>query len=322
MTRKKSLLKTVVWWIITIIALAVGTSWILTGTPTGIAPIAKDLFSEGQQLLEGHNETSTNYATQPLTRTFTYCLRGQKGTISITLNKGVVKYMESIPRTVYSDQQDEYWDIMVKRLIDNKVQDKYLTALVEKITNLTNDPNDQLRIAVSLVQMIPYDWSSYRSNSKYLKSPYEVLYYNKGVCAEKSFLLAYLLKKLGFGVILLDYEKENHMAVAVKCPIQYANVMYGDEGYCFIETTRPTIITYIPDNYIGVGKLTSTPHMIFVSDGQEFTGVKEEYNDATEYKRLEELARRNNNVLPEAEYQKWQYLVNKYCLLDNESSHR
>jgi len=318
-SKKIRILKTAAWWVIAILVLAVGTSWIVTGTPKGVIPVARDLFSESQWLF-GHQEFSHDYATQPVNRTFSYCLRGQTGGIHLTLYGGVVKHMESIPRTVYSGEQDEYWDIMVDRLIKDKVQDEYLTPLVEKIKNITDDPNDQLRIAVSLVQRIPYDWNAYRSSSDYMKSPYEVLYYDKGVCSEKSFLLAYLLKKLGFGVILLDYEAENHMAVAVKCPLQYANIMYRDNGYCFIKTTRPAIITYIPDNYIGVGKLTSTPHMIFVSDGREFTGVREEYNDAREYKRLEVLARRNNNILPEAEYNRWQYLVNKYCLLYGESS--
>jgi len=316
--RKRRVLKTAVWWIVTILVLSVGVAWISTGTPSGITQVARDLFSEGQGLLEPH-ETYYNYSARPINRTFSYCLRGQTGAIRLTLYGGVVEHMESILRTVYSDQLDEYWDIMVDRLIDDKVQDEYLTPLVEKIKSITDDPDDQLRIAVSLVQMIPYDWDAYSSVSDYMKSPYEVLYYNKGVCSEKSFLLAYLLKKLGFGVILLDYEAENHMAVAVRCPLQYANFQYGDEGYCFIETTRPTIITYIPDNYIGVGELKSTPHMIFVSDGREFTGVVEEYRDAREYERLEELARRNNNVLPEAEYSKWWHLASKYCLLDDGS---
>jgi len=312
--RKKNILKNLVGWIVALLILAVGTSWIITGSPTRVI---EDMISG--KLIESDHRSGYNYTAYPVPRAFPYCLRAQKGEISLTLYGGVVEYMEDVPRTVYSGQEDEYWDIMVDRLIENEVQDEYLTLLVRKIQSLTDNSDDQLRIAVSLVQMIPYDLSTYSLRTTYMKSPYEVLYYDKGVCSEKSFLLAYLLKKLGYGVILLEYKEEDHMAVAVKCPPQYANFWYGNTGYCFIETTRPTIITYIPDTYAGVGELKSTPHMIFVSDGREFTGVKEEYGDAKEYERLVELARRNNNILPAPEYHRWRYLVSKYCLLDKGS---
>ncbi|MCD6372216.1 MAG: hypothetical protein J7L37_01495 [Thermococcus sp.] len=321
-TKKKSTTKTLAGWVVLLLVLAVGASWAFTGTPT---QIIEDAVSEGRSLIDGAKSSliddehgaEYSYATSPITGTFPYCLRGRKGEISLTLYGGVLEYMKNVPRTVYSNQQDEYWDIMVERLIGNRIQDEYLTPLVERIQSITDNPDDQLRIAVSLVQLIPYDWSTYSSSTTYMKSPYEVLYYNKGACAEKSFLLAYLLKKLGYGAVLLEYKAENHMAVAVKCPLQYANFQYGGAGYCFIEATRPTIITYIPDTYIGVGELKSTPHIIFVSDGREFAGVKEEYRDAEDYERLMELAHRNNNVLPQPEYQRWVYLTNKYCLHDN-----
>lgn len=313
--KKRNILRTLVGWTVSLLIIAIGASWIITGSPT---QIIEDIVPG--KLIEISHGTTYNYTARPETKRFFYCLRGQKGEISLTLYGDVIEYMEDIPRSVYSSQEEEYWDIMVDRLIENEVQEEYLTPLVKKIQSLTDNPDDQLRITVSLVQMVPYDLSTYSLRTTYMKSPYEVLYYDKGVCSEKSFLLAYLLKKLGYGVILLEYKEEDHMAVAVKCPPQYANFWYGDTGYCFIETTRPTIITYIPDTYVGGGKLKSTPHMIFVGDGREFPGVREEYGDAKEYERLVELARRNNHILPESEYHRWQYLVSKYCLLDNESS--
>jgi len=37
-----------------------------------------------------------------------------------------------------------------------------------------------------------------------------VLYEDKGVCGEKSLLLAYLLRELGYGVVLFEFKPENH----------------------------------------------------------------------------------------------------------------
>ena len=106
--------------------------------------------------------------------------------------------------------------------------------------------DDQARIAISLVQQIPYDWQTFGLENRY---PYEVIYDNTGVCEEKSRLLAFLLRDLGFDVVLFSFESENHMAVGIMCPVQYS---YKNTGYCFVETTEPTMITYSQGEYVGV----------------------------------------------------------------------
>ena len=83
---------------------------------------------------------------------------------------------------------------------------------------------------------------SFHSSSQHWKYPYEILYENKGVCSDKSRLLACLLKELGFGCVLFVYNSENHEAVGIKCPI--------------------------PDE------------VVHVYDGIAFNSILEEYNDA------------------------------------------
>ena len=60
---------------------------------------------------------------------------------------------------------------------------------------LSKSKDEQLRIAVSLVQNIPYDWDNYYTG-ELGKYPYEVLYQNKGVCGEKSQLIIFLLREV------------------------------------------------------------------------------------------------------------------------------
>jgi len=131
----------------------------------------------------------------------------------------------------------------------------------------------------------------------------------KGVCSEKSRLLALILKELGYGVVLFHFEPEKHMAVGIKCPIIYS---YRGTGYCFIETSRTTIITNHEEEYIGVGNLYSMPEIIKISDGKSFDSVFEEYLDAKEWQRINEISKLSGNVLDFYNYNKWLSLVNKY----------
>lgn len=99
------------------------------------------------------------------------------------------------------------------------------------------------------------------------------------------------------------------MAVGIKCPSQYS---YRNSGYCFIEATVPSIITYAEGDYVGVGKLSSTPDIISISDGKSFDSASEEYNDAQEWNRIDKLSESSGRYLDSHNYQEWQKLVNKY----------
>ena len=137
------------------------------------------------------------------------------------------------------------------------------------------------------------------------------LYANKGVCEEKSLLLAYLLRGLGYGVVLFEYPSESHMAVGIKSPAAYA---YDNTGYAFVESTSPTIITDDQENYVNVGKLTETPNVYTISDGISFNSISEEYNDAKTFNQLELISQGSGGILDQNYYYAWLSLVQKYGL--------
>lgn len=259
----------------------------------------------------------------PENRDFRYCFLGEERRLQITVYGGLNDYLSQKARRVFCER-DYYL-----KMINDEDQNEAIRELVRKIESLTSNKDDQARIAISLVQKIPYDYEqlysvdSYLCRNGYLVSgtppryPYQVLYDNKGVCGEKSMLLALLLKELGFGVALLEFEKERHMAVGIKCfegLEEYANYRYNGSGYCFVETTAPSIVTDDELKYIRAGMLRSYPKITVISDGLSFDSVWIEYNDAKEWQRLREIAERNNNVLDWSNYGKWQSLVKKYCI--------
>lgn len=262
------------------------------------------------------------YKTEPITKTFRYVLRGKEGNINLTLYGGLKKYLSSLSGEIecvyilptlitYCNKISKIYflngptqrDIELYYL-NEKIQYSFLKEIVEEIKKITDVEEDWVRIAISLVQNIPYDYDAYRKIYHRGRYPYEVLYDNKGVCGEKSRLLAFILKELGYGVVYFDFKDENHRAVGIKCPIQYS---YRNTGYCFIETTKPSIPTYSNLEYLGIGKLTSFPEIIEISDGKSFDGILEEYRDAQEWEYL-----MSKKYLSLYEYSRWLYLVNKY----------
>jgi hypothetical protein len=211
--------------------------------------------------------------------------------------------------------------------IDNQKQKEFLEPLVNKIYNLANNNDDRARIAVSVVQNIPYD----NSDTLIDRYAYQVLYDNEGVCGEKSRLLVILLKELGYGVALIDYGDTgpinqyelynpysfNHEAVGIKCPINYS---YNGTGYCFIESTLPTIITDsngdYPSNFCFnsdcTQKLPDEYTLIVIADGKSFDSVIEEYNDAKLWNKINDMPGR---YLISSRYDEWESLVKKYGII-------
>jgi len=263
--------------------------------------------------------TTENYETGLTSRTFPYVLRGQSGTINLNLYSGVYNEIssEASPSTCIryngdttpctSEETRQYY----LKYIDEVNQKKYLDDLINSIESKTTNKDDQARIAISLVQQIPYDYSRLNARSFEMRYPYEVLYDDKGVCSEKSVLLAYLLRGLGYGVVLFEFPSENHMAVGIKSPDPYN---FKNSGYAFVETSAPSITTDDQGDYVGVGRLTSTPNVLSVSDGVSFNSIAEEYTDAKTFNQLELLSQSSGGILDQNYYYAWLSLVQKYGL--------
>jgi len=191
--------------------------------------------------------------------------------------------------------------------LDDPDQRIHLDGILSQIRAKAKSTDDQARISISLVQHIPYDVAS----SSSVRYPYQVLCDNTGDCDEKSLLLAYLLRELGYGVALLCYEQENHMAVGIAAPPEYD---CHDSGYAFVETTRPSIITDDGGDYANIGRLTSVPTIVPIAEGRSLAGIEEEYRDARELIDLRNSGRPPDAVLDSYHYARWQILEDKYGL--------
>jgi hypothetical protein len=245
--------------------------------------------------------------TGAVTKSFPYVLRGEHGEITLTMYEGVAREIAKEDPYSYVGKLDRY-----QKFIYLPVQDPFLNPVVDAIREKSGDPDDQVRIAVSLVQQIPYDQEMLDKGTLEIRYPYQTLLDNKGVCCEKSVLLAYILHKLGYGVALFDFENEKHTSVGIKTAPEYA---YKNTGYAFIETTTPLIITDGNGEYPAFGRIVSSPEVLPAGDGKSFGSVDEEWNDAREWERLNSLG----PVLGRYDYSRWQSLCRKYGIVPGQA---
>jgi hypothetical protein len=200
---------------------------------------------------------------------YTYTLNGKSDIIPLALPTSV--YQDYTKKAAPSDKNGN--SAYFLGYVNDPEQQPYVAALARAIQEKTPVPDDQARIAISLVQHIPY-----RDGTQY-RFPYEVLYSGQGVCGEKSMLLALLLEKLGYGSAVFYFVKEDHMTAGIAVPTAYG---YRGTGYAFIEATEPNIITY-DGSVFSFGTLSSIPEVTVVGTGRPLATIASDYEDARTY---------------------------------------
>ncbi len=264
----------------------------------------------------------SNLATEPREVSFEYNLHGKEGIIDFIIYKGLYDHLYTLPRSIsYEEGEISSRADFKLNSINEENQRDFLIPLVTKIQNAADTKEDQARIAISLVQNIPFGNSdaSIRfggTSINYFRYPYQVLYEREGVCGEKVELLAFLLRELGYGVSFFYFQEENHEALGIKCPIKQS---VGNSGYCFIETTGPSIITESEISYVGYGKLQTTPEIFLLSDGFALPDGMDEFKDAKRMDKIKKSLEKREGRLDFYKYLMNQRIKKKYGLEGNQA---
>ena len=127
-------------------------------------------------------------------------------------------------------------------------------------------------------------WNAYGScNDRVFCLFRAFLYDEQGICGEKTTLLAFLLREMGYKLSLFYYAQENHEALGIGCPVGKS---FDRTGYCFVETTGPAILSDNSIEYIGGITLDSEPQIMPLSEGKTLRRNLYEYRDANVMKRF------------------------------------
>jgi len=167
---------------------------------------------------------------------------------------------------LYTDIPEEEWiPIYYLAFINEPHQEPFYTDLLGALREIRDrrglDDDRYLELIAVFVQSIPYETDASVTEPKF---PIETFVDAAGDCDDKSLLLAGLLAREGYGVALLYFEDETHMAVGVKS----AGCDYRNTSFAYIETTNVSYVGIPPATLSDGMTLSSDPLLILVGDGE------------------------------------------------------
>lgn len=167
---------------------------------------------------------------------------------------------------LYDDLTDAEWSSEYYRsFVENEYMDEIYEAALGSLRQVRDqmslDDNEYVELISVYVQSIPYQTDDVLTDPKY---PVEIIYDNYGDCDDKSVLLAGLLLKEGYDVVLLEFDSEEHMNVGIKS----SGCQYRDTGYATIETTEVNLIGWEKIEIGDDGELLDSDPLVITFDNE------------------------------------------------------
>ena len=196
----------------------------------------------------------------PIRRTYVWSYRGETRSFTYAFPASSYQLQKSLTRTL------DYtaYDVYVNDPREDAVLKDFVAKLEASVMGLAIW--DRLNLVIALVQSIPY----VEESCEYPRYPIEMLVDQQGDCEDSAILTAALVRHMGFGVVLLAFLEEHHMAVGIRVlpPAHQSLQSYSWNGelYYYLEPTSPGwAIGQIPPTYqsipivIGLSSTYATP---------------------------------------------------------------
>ena len=190
--------------------------------------------------------------TELISRDFKWEYDDSEWTWTLQIPKALYNYYKALPRSPTSN-----YSIYVTHPLD----DKYIEALANKFLQAADDKGydafQTVSFAAAFVQSLPYTSDLVTTGfDNYPRYPVETLVDNGGDCEDSAILTASLINALGYGTVLLSFDKTDdragHVAVGVKGGegIYATSWTYEGDKYYYLETTSiGWEIGEIPDDF-------------------------------------------------------------------------
>lgn len=158
----------------------------------------------------------------------------------------------------------------VSSLVQASAQSRFIDDLAQQFRAIRDrhelDDNEYLEVMARAVQAIPYGVVEDE-----ILLPIEVIADGRGVCSEKSILLAALLVHEDYDTVVWVFETQGHAAVGVRSN----GATYGGSRYAFLETTRFAFIGQVSPEFASRGPIAKSPEMIRVGGHKGYSAGQE-----------------------------------------------
>ena len=167
--------------------------------------------------------------------------------IIIEYDTSYFDYYEGMSRNVRvgSDMSNKESSLTFYEMFLSDENDRdIIEQVVQWIQNTTQDPKEQIQLAVTLVQNdIVYDRDKLENVGNWnVYYPMETLIWKKGVCSDQSLLLGKILVYLDYKICFFLFDDNDHMALGIKTNTRG----FAESGFEYIETTNAFQIGAIP----------------------------------------------------------------------------
>ena len=154
-----------------------------------------------------------------------------------------------------------------RSFIEDRKQIPFFTALLKPFRAIRReqglDSDRYMELLTAYVQGLPYDHDKTASLNVAPRFPVETAADKKGICSDKSLLLAAMLSIEGYACAILHFGPEHHAAVGIPAPDGYD---FKKTGYAIIETTVVSYIGSEPCTPEGVREV-KRPKVIPIGNG-------------------------------------------------------
>ena len=162
-------------------------------------------------------------------------------------------YDSEIPKETYEYFSDRNRTSDYSEYVNNPSDDEWMKSLADLFSDNVKDKEwnefKTVSFVLSFVQSMPYTSDKLTAGyDEYPRYPVETLVDKGGDCEDTSILFASIVRGMGYGVVLLQLEEDEHLAVGVKIsmdivdnwhrlyPLTYYTTE-SDEIYAYCETT-------------------------------------------------------------------------------------
>lgn len=182
----------------------------------------KDYFYHPKQIFKLNKEAYPKVNALKKSKAFAFEFAGKKYNFTAEINQSLILYLKDLPVV-------ELGNLYVNYGFSQSLQQSLIKNLKTTIAGM--EQREGMGFLLKFVQSIPYkaDWDNW-GYERYSFGE-ETLYNDFADCEDKVILYATLVKELmGVQSVALVYEKDGHVAIALKLPKQAANFSFTING--------------------------------------------------------------------------------------------